>query len=197
MTKPFSQACENNRDPILKALMPILANRKSVLEIGSGTGQHAVWFGAHLDHLDWHTSDRIENHRGIELWLAENALINVHSPLVLDVIADPWPTAKFDAVFSANTSHIMSWQEVEAMFKLASSLLFSDGVLCLYGPFRYGIEKMVSSNQDFDTRLKAEHSHQGIRSFESLDELACINKLVFLEDKALPANNRLLAWQKA
>ena len=196
MNKPFSQACLNNRDPILHVLKRVLKDCRSVLEIGSGTGQHAVWFGAHLPHLNWHTSDRVENHEGIKKWLNESSSPNVHNPVALDVVKDLWPTRGFDAVFSSNTVHIMAWPEVEVFLSKASSVLSSGGLFCLYGPFEFKGKEMVESNKAFDAALRSASIHQGIREFDSINHLADKNHLMFLEKNNLPANNNLLIWRK-
>ena len=135
--KPYSPACERNRDPILAALRPHFADRRRVLEIGSGTGQHAVHFAAALPHLVWQTSDRTEWLPGIRLWLAEAGLPNTPPPIELDV-RGPWPAERFDAIFSANTLHIMGWTEVEALFAALPAVLTDDARLTVYGPFNYG-----------------------------------------------------------
>ena len=132
MNKPFSVACERNRDPILVVLQDVLRDCRHVLEIGSGTGQHAVYFGAALSHLVWQTSDLPENHAGIRAWLDEAGLPNVLAPLPLDASGQGWPRQGFDAVYTANTCHIMSWDEVEAMFAGVGCLLPEGGLFCIY-----------------------------------------------------------------
>ena len=136
-SKPFAESCEQNRQPILQVLQIVFARTMKVLEIGSGTGQHAVYFAAALPHLFWQTSDRAENHPGINLWIEEAALPNVGRPVDLDV-AGSWPGQDYDGVFSANTAHIMSWPEVELFFDGVGRVLQSRGQFALYGPFNYG-----------------------------------------------------------
>ncbi|MGB1272199.1 MAG: DUF938 domain-containing protein, partial [Endozoicomonas sp.] len=194
MNKPFSQACENNKKPILEVITPYFQGGGSVLEIGSGTGQHGVFFASHLPNLQWHTSDRVENHEGIGLWISEAGLSNLHLPVTLDVRAGQWPLAEFDGVFSANTAHIMSWPEVVAMFEGVGRVLSSGGFFCLYGPFNDHGRFTSDSNARFDQHLKARASHMGIRNFEAVDELANENCLKLVKDHAMPANNRTLVW---
>ncbi len=196
MNKPFSPASERNREPILTLLREAFAAGTRVLEIGSGTGQHAVHFGAALPHLVWQTSDRTENHPAIQSWLDEAGLPNVHSPLVLDVAASPWPEPGFDGVFSANTCHIMSWPEVEAMFAGIGKVLEQGGVLCIYGPFNYQGAFTSASNAQFDASLRAQAPHMGIRDAEAVDALASQHNLLLQADHAMPANNRLRVWKK-
>jgi len=167
-----------------------------VLEIGSGTGQHAVYFAGQMPHLLWYTSDLAENHPGIELWLAEAALNNLRPPVLLDVARTVWPEMAVDAVFSANTAHIMHWREVEAMFAGVGDLLPPGGVFLLYGPFNYKQAYTSESNERFDGWLKARDSHSGIRNFEDVDRLAQESGMVLCDDYAMPANNRILFWQK-
>ena len=195
--KPFSPSCENNRQPILTVIKPLLASSTAVLEIGSGTGQHAVYFAAELPHLQWHTSDLPEHHAGIRLWLAEAQLPNLHAPLMLDVTSTPWPDVEADTVFSANTTHIMSWPMVEALFAGVAKLLPPAGLFLLYGPFNYGGRYTSDSNARFDRSLQARDPDMGIRDFDALQRLAEAGDLQFVRDYAMPANNRILHWQKS
>jgi SAM-dependent methyltransferase len=196
MHKPFSQACENNRSPIGEVLIPLLSTSASVLELGSGTGQHAVWFAQQLSHLHWQTSDRMENHSGINQWLDESGLTNIGAPIALDIGHDVWPTQPFDAVFSSNTAHIMAWPDVEIMFGQVAETLSAGGLFFLYGPMKYSGVIAAVSNRAFDRRLKESNPRQGIRDFNALDRLALTAGMNLLEDNAMPANNRLVVWQK-
>jgi cyclopropane fatty-acyl-phospholipid synthase-like methyltransferase len=171
------------------------ADRAQVLEIGSGTGQHAVYFVAALPHLIWQTSDRAEHHAGIRLWLDEMRLPNVLPPLALDV-NDPWPLLSADAVFSANTLHIMSWPEVQTLFVRLPQILSANAKLVIYGPFNYGGQFTSESNAQFEQTLKSWGAHMGIRDFEAVDALARSIGLRLLKDHAMPANNRCLVWQR-
>ena len=195
MNKPDAPACARNRDPILQVLRPHFANRHSVLEIGSGTGQHAVHFAAAMPWLAWQASDRAEHLPGIVQWLDEAALANTPPPLELDVAGD-WPATGFDAVFSANSLHIMGWTEVEAFFAGVGRVLEPGGLLAVYGPFNYGGDYTSQSNRDFDAWLKARDPRSGIRDFEAIDALARVQGLELREDAAMPANNRTLVWQR-
>lgn len=196
MTKLYSAACERNRDPILAVLRQHLKHARSVLEIGSGTGQHAVHFAAALPHLTWQTSDLAAHHPSISAWVQEAGLPNLRPPLLLDVGAGPWPQGSFDAIFSANTCHIMAWQEVQAMFAGIAGVLADQGVVCIYGPFNYRGTYTSDSNAAFDAMLRAQAPHMGIRDFEAVDNLAHGVGLSLIGDHDMPANNRLLAWRK-
>jgi cyclopropane fatty-acyl-phospholipid synthase-like methyltransferase len=194
--KPYAPACERNREPILSVLRTYFADRHDVLEIGSGTGQHAVHFAGALPQLRWQTSERAEHHDGIRAWLAEAALPNVAPPIALDVAADAWPARGFDAAFTANTLHIMSWAEVEATFAGLDAALEQDATLVVYGPFNYGGKFTSASNADFDQWLKARGTHMGIRDFGAVDALARGIGLRLIDDVAMPAHNRCLIWRR-
>ena len=194
--KPFSTACERNQSHILAALQPVLADRKNVLEIASGTGQHAVFFGKNLPHLTWQTSELVQNHAGIAMWLAEAQLPNVLLPVVLDIHVDPWPNITADAIFNANTVHIVSWAGVVRMFAGIGQTLKAGGVLCLYGPFNYAGKFTSASNAEFDVWLKSRDEISGIRDFEAIDQLAQAQGFELMRDVAMPSNNRLLVWSK-
>ena len=194
--KPFAPACERNSDPILEVLREHFADRRNVLEIGSGTGQHAVHFCAALPHLIWQTSDRAENLPGIRAWLDEAGLRNTPPPIELDVAEGNWPAARYDAIFSANTLHIMSWREVETLFAALPTLSGGDAKLAIYGPFNVGGRYTSASNAAFDESLKARAPHMGIRDRAAVDALARKAGFELIDDAAMPANNRTLVWQR-
>ncbi|MDE2625634.1 MAG: DUF938 domain-containing protein [Burkholderiales bacterium] len=196
MDKPCSPACVRNQDVILDVLRVHFADRRHVLEIGSGTGQHAVHFAAALPHLVWQTSDVPAHHAGIGLWLAEAGLPNTPPPLAFDINGAP-PQGPFDAVFTANTLHIMSWFEVQRLFALLHGLMAPHALLTVYGPFNYGGKFTSASNAAFDASLRAEQPHRGIRDFEKVEALARAAGLVLREDRAMPANNRCITWRRA
>jgi len=194
--KPFAESCVQNRDPILTVLREWFADRSAVLEIGSGTGQHAVYFGAELPHLRWQTADVVQHHAGIRAWLNEAALPNVLPPLALDVSQTEWRDGRYDAIFSANTLHIMGWPEVEHFFAGVGAVLEPGGVLVVYGPFNYNGAFTSESNARFDAWLKARDPASGVRDFEAVDALARAQGLVLQQDVDMPANNRTLVWHR-
>ena len=196
MSKPYAESSEQNQGPILEVLREVLAAATRVLEIGSGTGQHAVHFGRHLPHLSWVPSDLAVNLPGIRLWIAEAGLPNIEPPLALDVNDLLWPVGTVDAVFSANTAHIMDWPSVRAMLAGVARVLPAGGVFVLYGPFHYGGEATSPSNARFDAMLRAREPAMGVRNFEDLDGLAAGNGLRLWRDYAMPVNNRSLVWRK-
>lgn len=194
--KPFSQACENNKQVILEKLASTFTLPGTILEIGTGTGQHAVHFARHMPHLTWQPSDHPDNYKLCEPWLEEASLPNVKKPMALDVTDPDWKLPGFDGVFSANTAHIMSWPAVEAMFRGVAAHLQKNGVFVLYGPFNYEGNFTSPSNRQFDASLRQQNPAMGIRDMGDLKHLASLNKLSLENDWAMPANNRLLAWVK-
>lgn len=200
-TKPFAQSCERNRDPILAVLQPLLAGRRQVLEIGSGTGQHAVHFAAALPQLVWQCSDHADHLPGMRLWLDEAGLPNTPPPIALQAVPghglQPAPPARqFDAVFTANTLHIMGWDAVCALLDGVAALLPQGGVFAAYGPFKRDGRFTSDSNRDFDAWLKARDAASGIRDREVIDARAAAHGLQRVHSHQLPANNELLVWQR-
>jgi len=192
--KPFSEACERNRVPILTVLARVFADRRRVLEIGSGTGQHAVSFGAALPHLAWQPSDLPHCHAGIRAWLDATRLPNVLPPVALDLHDPVWDVGRFDAFFSANVVHIVDWVGVEALFEGIARHREADCRVALYGPFNYGGRFTSESNAAFDAWLRRKDAASGIRDRDAIDALARRIGLRLLEDNPMPANNRLLVW---
>jgi cyclopropane fatty-acyl-phospholipid synthase-like methyltransferase len=192
--KPFAESCEQNKAPILAVLRRLLVDTQQVLEIGSGTGQHAVHFAAAMPHLVWQTSDVAEHHPGIRRWLEDAALPNVVDPIDLDVRGN-WPETTYDAIFSANTVHIMSWPEVASLFVGIGKVLVAGGCFALYGPFNYDGQYTSDSNRRFDGWLKQRDALSGIRDFADLNRLAQAQGLKFEEDIEMPVNNRILVWR--
>ena len=187
--KPFSEASERNRAPILAVLKRVFKDRKHVLEIGSGTGQHAAYFSAELPHLVWQASDVADNLPGIREWISTPA------PIELDVDKQ-WPRLDVDAVYSANTCHIMSWPQIERMFDGIGKIK-TVKTFCLYGPFNYGGKHSSASNARFDAMLRARDPASGLRDIEDIARLAAAAGMTLQEDNAMPANNRLLVWRSS
>lgn len=190
--KPFSQACENNKGPILQVISRVFSRPTTVWEIGSGTGQHACHFARHLPHVDWQPTDRQENIDGIRLWVEEAQQSNLKPPLSLDVADAIWPCDSIDALFTANTLHIMSREEVEIFFDRLGVYLNADALICIYGPFNYDGRYTSDSNARFDEWLKSQNGLSGIKDFEDILSLAMSIGLNLQSDEAMPANNRLL-----
>jgi cyclopropane fatty-acyl-phospholipid synthase-like methyltransferase len=192
----FSEACERNKDPILEVLGEAFADCSSVLEIGSGTGQHAVHFARNLRHLSWQPSDTPEYLDGLLQRIVAEAPDNVDRPVELDVRMQTWPVGGVDAVFSANALHFMSWDCVENFFRGVGEVLSGPGVLCIYGPFRYAGSFTSDSNLRFDRYLRDSDPVRGVRDFEAVDELANDAGLTLFKDVPMPANNQLLVWRR-
>lgn len=203
ISKPFSQACENNKAPILAVLQELLQEAShpntQVLEIGSGTGQHAAYFAPRLPWLNWQPTDQAHYLPGCRLWIEEARAAganNLQLPKVLDVLQPKWPELKMEAAYSANTAHIMHWPAVEAMFHGLGQRLPAQGYFCLYGPFCYSGQHTSESNESFDRHLRQQDPGMGIRDLDILEPLAKAAGFKLTADHALPANNRLLIWQK-
>ncbi len=194
--KPYSESCEQNREPILQVLQAELAGCTRLLEIGSGTGQHAVYFTPEFPMLKWQTSDVAAYHPGIHAWIEDAGTDNILTPLALDVCKDSWPDTGFDSIFSANTAHIMSWPEVECLFEGVGKVLHASGLFFLYGPFNYNGSFTSESNARFEQWLKTRDPESGIKDFEALEVLAKNAGLVLRKDYEMPANNRVLVWLK-
>jgi cyclopropane fatty-acyl-phospholipid synthase-like methyltransferase len=197
---PFSEACERNQAPILAVLADVFSGARQVLEIGSGTGQHAVFLATHLPHVVWQPTDLAECLPGLQARLVLEAPGNVRDALPLDVTDHPWPDAltggEIDAVFSANTLHIMSWNAVMSFFERLGEVAAGACRLCIYGPFRYDDTFTTPSNARFDQWLKARDSRSGVRDFEAVDALARTQGFRLVADHAMPANNQMLVWGK-
>ncbi len=196
MTKPNAPSAERNKNAILQVISEEFQDCRAVLEIGSGTGQHAIFFAANMPWLTWQTSDRSTHHEGIHAWLDDAGLDNVYAPLELDVAEPLQNDNNFDAVFSANTAHIMSFAAVECMFGLVGDCLSSSGKFCLYGPFNQDGDFTSDSNRDFDANLKSQDPAMGIRDLESLDDFAKASGLQRTGLYAMPANNMIAVWTK-
>ena len=193
--KQYSAACDQNKDPILKVIKPLLLNAKSVLEVGSGTGQHCVYFAKELPHLTWQASDQSMYLPSVSAWIDDAKLANTPKVLKLNVDLN-WPEDKYQAIYSANTVHIMSWEMVLNFFKGVGQVLDKGGVFILYGPFNYLGQYTSQSNANFDLLLKDNNPLSAIRDFEALNQLAQKVGLSLVNDFAMPANNRILCWEK-
>ena len=194
--KQSSPSCERNKEPILAVLKEVLPRSGLVLEIGSGTGQHAAYFAAHLPQLTWQPSDLPENFPSIRTWAADAGLSNLREPLELDLLSGHWPVVSAATVVCISTIHIVAWAAVEKLFAGAGKLLTPGGVLYAYGPYRYANRPLEPSNEDFDKWLKTRDPVSGVRDFEAVDALARQNGLALAGDRAMPANNRSIWWRK-
>jgi len=196
MKKPYSESCDQNKEAILSVISPILSTVSSVLEVGSGTGQHAIHFAKKMPHLSWHTSDRQDYISGIECWLNEAKVENVIAPVVLNVNHSIWPEQKVDAVFTANSVHIMNQDEVTLLIEGSAAALTLKGCFLIYGPFNYDGNYTSESNERFDQWLKDRDGRSGIKDFEEISRLALANGLSLKKDYEMPANNRILHFVK-
>ena len=196
MDKPFLQSCENNKRPILDVIRDVWSEPVEVIEIGSGTGQHAVFFAENLPHITWQPTDQMEFLSAINLWVDEANLSNINNPIALNVIDTPWPVEDINALFSANTLHIMNWDTVVVFFQKMGMYLQSGAKACIYGPFNKGGGYTSDSNARFDAWLKHQDPASAIRHLEELEHLAKDNGMGLIEEIEMPANNKILVWQK-
>lgn len=197
MEKPFAPSCERNQSVILDVLKNIISpTDKHLLEIGSGTGQHAVFMAENFPILQWHTADLLENHVGINMWLDKAQQRNISPPIIYQSGKSDFPNIDVDIVFTANTLHIMSWQNVKALIKQLGENLKQGAQLVIYGPFNYNDKFTSESNAQFDVWLKQKQAYSGIRNFEKIVELMELSGLQLLKDSQMPANNRILHFIK-
>lgn len=197
MEKPYSAACDRNKDAILEVLQEtITSSDRRLLEIGSGTGQHAVYLAPHFPQLEWFPTDLTVNLSGINAWLNEARVANIQKPTRLDVSVDDFPKLKFDVVFTANTFHIMHWKDCKAFMKLLGKRLRENSRAVFYGPFKYNNEFTSESNAEFDLNLKAKDPARGIRSFEDVNNNMIKNGFDLVGDYEMPANNRMLVYNR-
>jgi len=193
---PYSTAAERNRRPILEALRQWLPDEGTVIEIGSGTGQHALFLTRELPGLNWQPSDRKENLAGLEACFLAEGNERILPLLTLDVLSDPWPGRSYDAAFSANTAHIMPWEAVIAMFAGVGAHLVSGARFCLYGPFNIENRFTSTSNAEFDAHLRQQDAKMGIRDMAAIQNLASLHHLQHVQSIAMPANNFILVFEK-
>ena len=196
MNKPYSESCDQNKEVILSIISPLFLSLSNVLEIGSGTGQHAIYFAERMPHLRWHTSDCSSYLDGINMWLADTGLTNVLPPLELNVSRSQWPQLEVDAVFTANSIHIMHQQDVVNLINGVGKLLKQGGGFVIYGPFNYNGLYTSKSNENFDRWLKQRDAFSGIKHFEEIESLANSNNMQLVTDYEMPANNRILHFIK-
>lgn len=196
----YAPACERNKVPILRVLTDVFKDSTNVLELGSGSGQHASWFAGHLTHLSWQPSERpvalADLQESLPSYVLEPPLKNLRDPICLDVVVRPWPVSSIDAVFTANTLHMMTADEVEQLIAGAAEVLQSSGLLAIYGPFSYGGKHVSVGNAEFDQGLRSQRNGLAIRDFDVLETLAVDNGFAPARVEYLPANNQLLVWVK-
>ncbi|MCR4347928.1 MAG: class I SAM-dependent methyltransferase [Sulfuricaulis sp.] len=195
--KQHSPSCERNKEPILAVLRNIFTAPGLILEIGSGSGQHAVHFARGLPQMTWQPTDTTENLPSISAWRAEASLPNLREPMALDLFVDAWPAKEAQALVCINTLHIVAWEAVQKLFIGAGRLLKTGGIVYVYGPYRYAGRALEPSNEDFDRWLKARDPVSGVRLFEDVNRLAEQNGFILAGDRAMPANNRSIWWQKS
>ena len=197
--KRHAAATDRNREPILGVLTRVLTGgTKNVLELASGTGQHAVYFASQLPHVIWQPSDPDPAARqSIAAWIAEAGLPNVRPPIVLDAADDAWPVERADALVCINMVHIAPWSAALGLFAGAARLLPPDGVLFLYGPYRFAGAFTAPSNEAFDRSLRDQDPAWGVRDVDDLEAAAAARGLVLEDVVAMPANNHCLIFRRS
>lgn len=196
MSKPFSQACENNKASILSVIGKYFRDGITVLEIGSYTTQHVQYFAEKMPAVTWQPSDTPDSMPLVEAGLEGVKQYNILPPLTLDVRDRRWPLDMAEGIFSANTLHIMAEADMGPFFRGAGVVLAPHGYLCVYGPFKYGGDYTSESNARFDAWLKSDNPDSGIKDFEAANTLATNAGMALVADHDMPANNRLLVWEK-
>lgn len=195
MSKLYSESCERNKSFILEKIKTVFEDSSSVLEIGSGTGQHAVFFAENLLYLNWQTSDLLQSHESIKAYIKDSNLKNIFNPLLIDVSKDDWHNLKFDSAFSANTLHIISSENVQNIFKGLTKVISK--YFCVYGPFNYNGQYTSKSNEQFDEYLKQTYPNQaGIKDISFIENTAKNYSFDLINDFDMPSNNRLLVFKK-
>jgi len=190
-------AAERNRGPILDVLRRVLPARGTVLEIASGTGQHVAHFAAALPDLTWQPSDRDDaGFASIVAWCADAGTANALPPIVLDVTHEPWPVATVDAILCANMIHIAPWEAALGLLRGAGRHLTDDGVLALYGPYKFAGAHTAPSNAAFDEDLRARDPRWGVRDLDEVTSVARENGLELEERVAMPANNLTVVFRR-
>jgi cyclopropane fatty-acyl-phospholipid synthase-like methyltransferase len=198
--KPHAPSCDKNRKPLLDCLWPLLKDKINLLEVGSGTGQHAVFMAPKLPHLTWTISDVKDRHRGMSLWLREEPILNIKGPLLYEVgkVPSQFPKSlkRFDVVFTSNTLHILNWEKVKALFKDLNENLEKDTLFITYGAFKFNGKYTTESNKDFDVWLKQKDKNSGLKNFEDVTQNLLENNFSLLENINMPANNNMLVYKK-
>lgn len=192
-----SEACERNKEPILEVLKEvIIPSDRRLIEIGSGTLQHAVFFAPEFPFLEWYPTDIGANILPQKQVWGKARISNLMAPQRLDVGKDDFPKLKFDVVFTANTLHIMSWKECKSFFKLLGHRLREGSRVVFYGPFNYDGKFTSESNEAFNQMLKERNPENGIRAFEDVNNNMTKNGFELVEDRDMPANNRILVYSR-
>ena len=192
----FSQAADNNKAAILAVLAEYLPHQTKLLEIGSGAGQHAIHLAAALNHVLWQPSDREIVLPALTSNIDEYGPVNILEPIILDLAAHTWPAQTYNCVYAANVVHIVSSELGEILIRRAAKVLTDEGLLALYGPFKYAGDFTTPSNADFDLWLKERDAQSGVRDVEWILDLASHAGLQLVEDRQMPANNQMLIFQK-
>lgn len=195
MNKPFSPSADRNKEFILSTLRQELAADQLVLEIGSGTGQHACYFAAALPNVIWQPTELKQNIPGIDSWMDEQNLENILEPKALDVDVHPWPVTHANVCFTCNTFHIVGMPSVRSIFEGCNTVLRDGGKLCVYGPFAIDGQHTSAGNQQFDQQLRTSNPNSGVRDLSELDAIAQQLGFNAYRSITMPANNLFVVWE--
>lgn len=197
MEKPFSAACERNKVPILEELKKVITSTdRRLLEIGSGSGQHAIFFAPNFPFLEWFPTETAAHLSGLKLALINESIKNLQAPSRVEIGKDEFPKLKFDLIFTANTFHIMEWKECKSLVKMMGHRLRENSRAMIYGPFKYNGQYTSESNEVFDLSLKKNNPARGIRNFEDVNNIMMKNGFELLDDVSMPANNQFLIYKR-
>lgn len=197
---PYSAAADRNKEAIGDAMESLFNAATTVLEIGSGSGQHAVYLCRRFSHLQWQATEQSQYLESLQAALSAAALSNIQKAFELQVTAvagSDIAGSNYSLVYSANTAHIMGFDQVPSLFAVAGQCLHADGCFALYGPFSENGQHNSDGNRDFDASLRSQDPGMGIRDIEALEEFASRAGLALTEQISMPANNRILLWRKA
>ncbi|MBR3193670.1 DUF938 domain-containing protein [Bosea sp. (in: a-proteobacteria)] len=197
-SRQFAPATQRNRDPILAVLREVLPAQGLVLEVASGSGEHAVHFAAAFPNLTFQPSDPDPAAlASIDAWASESALPNLRPAIRLDAMAPRWPVTQADAILCINMIHISPWAATEGLVRQAGQLLPAGGPLYLYGPYRQHDVPLAASNAVFDDSLRRRNPKWGLRELEAVAELASAAGFGEPAVTAMPANNLSVVFRKA
>ncbi len=194
--KPYAISCDRNSAPILEVLKEYLKDYKKLVEMGAGTGQHAIYMAPHFPELEWYLLDQKDRHEGIKTWLHDFPRANVKGPIEYSIGENDWPISDCDVVFTSNTLHIVSWEKDLQFFDDLTNALSSGGLFMAYGAFNYNGDFSSESNKKFEEWLKERDPASGIKDFEKVKAELEKRDFELVKDHEMPSNNRLLVFKK-
>ena len=199
--KLTSPVFDKNKDPIIEQLLALTSDRKNLLEIGSGSGQHSHFFAKKMPSLNWQSSDCDEKYKkSIRAYIEEEPLTNLKAPIQIDLLKETWSRnlekGRFDCIFSMNVIHIVAWEGTLSLIKGAKEILNKNGLLIFYGPFKFRKRELEPSNHNFDLHLQNVVPGGGLRYFDDICDFARKNSFILRSEISMPANNKTLVFEK-